>query len=263
MYIKIKDICIEAVKSGGEILIEYYYNRNFLVKEKSMRADFVTTVDKKVQEVIVEIISKHFPHVNIVAEEKDNVSSNSAFYIDPLDGTLNFIHKFPVFAISIGYWENGDPKVGVVYNPITGELYWAVEGRGAYLNGEKINVSKVDSLGKSLLVTGWPYNRNLLDKVLKDVEGSLKKSQEIRSLGSAALECCYVARGFFDGYWEWALSSWDLAAGVLIAKEAGAKVSGIDGREFILEEGNIILSNPFIHDELVLMLGDKYVTEKK
>ncbi len=254
MYTELKDLMIEASKEAGKVLKDYFEKRKFSVTKKSMNADFVTDADKKAQETIITLLSKGFPEIPIVAEEKENTIQETAFYIDPLDGTLNFIHGFPMFAVSIGYWENGESKIGVVYNPVYEETYWAIQGRGAYLNEEKIRVSSTSSLEESILATGWPYDRSELPIVIKNVENALKKAQEVRSLGSAALECCYVARGSFDGYWERGLSSWDLAGGVVILKEAGAMISGIGGVPFSLERGDIICAAPSIYKEFVSII---------
>ncbi len=255
MYTELKGLMIYASKKAGSVLLKHFKDRDFGVSQKSINADLVTNVDKEAQEVLLDIFSKKYSDIPIVAEEKDNIKQETALYIDPLDGTLNFVHGFPFFAVSIGYWEEGKPKVGVVYNPVTSELFWAIEGEGAYLENMKLSVSSVSSIEESLIVTGWPYDRSDIDTVIKNVKDVLNKAQEIRSLGSAALECAYVAKGAFDGYWEWSLASWDLAAGVLIAKEAGAKVSGKNGEEFSLEKGDIVVSTPSIHEDLLLLLS--------
>ncbi len=254
MYIRLKDIMIRAAEEAGAILRDYFSTQDFRITQKSMNADLVTEVDKKVQDIVIGVLSGEFPDIPIVAEEKENKKEATAFYVDPLDGTLNFAHGFPVFSVSIGYWENNEPKVGVVYNPISHEMYWAVDGEGAYLNNMKISVSSTSSLKNALLATGWPYNRESIALVVEYVKNALNSAQEVRSLGSAALECCYVARGALDGYWEWGLCPWDLAAGVVILKEAGATVTGIEGDEFSLDRGDIVCANPHIHEELLSML---------
>ncbi len=254
MYTKLKDTMIQAAKKAGRELEEYFKTKKFEVTQKSMNADLVTEVDKKAQDIIIEILSDKFPKIPIVAEEKENMEVDTAFYVDPLDGTLNFVHGFGVFSVSIGYWEHGLPKIGVVYNPISKELFWAIKGEGAYLNNKKIYVSNTSSLKEGLLVTGWPYNRDYLPKVVESVKKALNNAQEIRSLGSSALECCYVAKGAFDGYWEWGLSPWDLAAGIVILQEAGAIVTDIEGGNFSLSKGDILCTTPSLHKDLLSML---------
>ena len=253
MYTKLKDIMIEAAKRAGAELKEYFKTREFKVTQKSMNADLVTEVDKRAQDIIIKILSDKFPKIPIIAEEKKNIEADTAFYVDPLDGTLNFVHGFGMFAVSIGYWEDNIPKIGVVYNPISKELFWAIKGEGAYLNNKKIHVSDISSLRESMLITGWPYDRSYLPKVIKSVEKALNNAQEIRSFGSSALECCYVAEGTFDGYWEWGLSPWDLAAGIVILQEAGAIVTDIEGADFSLSKGDILCATPGLHKELLAM----------
>ncbi len=255
VYTELKEIMVRAARAGGDILKKYFGTKDFRIEKKSMGADFVTDVDKKAQDAIIKIFSESVPHIPIIAEEKENVIEKNAFYVDPLDGTLNFIHGFPMIAVSIGYWENDKPTIGVVYNPLQNEMYWAIRGEGAYLNGRRISVSSTTSISKSILATGWPYDRSTLEDVVESVKNALKEAQEIRSLGSAALECCHVAQGIFDGYWEWGLSSWDLSAGVVILLEAGAIVTDRKGREFSLEKGEIVCATPAIHGALLSIIN--------
>ena len=255
MYTELRDLMIYASKKAGSVLLKYFSRRDLGIIQKSINADLVTNADKEAQDILLDIFSREYPNIPIVAEEKENIKQETAFFIDPLDGTLNFVHGFPFFAVSIGYWENGSPKIGVVYNPVSDELFWAIEKKGAYLGNVRLSVSPVSSIEESLIVTGWPYDRSSINMVIRNVKDVLSKAQEIRSLGSAALECSYVAKGVFDGYWEWGLASWDLAAGVLIAKESGAKVSGKGGEDFSLEKGNIVVSTPSIHKDLLLLLS--------
>lgn len=252
MSSSILEAMIVASLTGGSILRKYFEKENFSVIQKSVSYDLVTNIDKESQEGINAILSKHFPDIPVIGEEGSiqTGKQSQAFYVDPLDGTFNFVHKYPFFSVSLGYWENNEPVIGVVFDPVRRDLFYSQKGEGAYLNGERIHVSDRTSLEGSYLVTGFPYKEGKHPRIEKEIR-SVMKLTDLRVLGSAALELCYVAKGIIDGYWEYDLSSWDLAGGVLIAQEAGAVVTKPNGEDFDLFEGDVLAASPVIHQKLL------------
>lgn len=251
---------IKIIKKAGKILKKGYYSQ----KEVSFKAkkDLVTKYDIAVEEYLKKHFSKHFIKFNIIAEESDNskVEFNNSIIIDPIDGTTNFVNGVPHTAISVGVYKNKKPYLGVVYNPILDELYVAKAGCGAFLNGEKLTVSSEDNLQKSLISTGFPYtsgsNEDDLNDVLKKIKDILPYCQDIRRLGSAAIDLCMVARGTYEGYYEMNLKPWDVSAGVLILSEAGGKITNISGEEYnLFTDKYIVASNGKIHDKLIEKLN--------
>ncbi len=222
------------------------------------RNDMVSYVDKQTEEMLVADLSKLLPEASILAEEQGRTSSKALeWVIDPLDGTTNFLHRLPVFSISIALRENGSEIAGLVYEANKHECFYAWENGGAFCNDEKINVSSSADLSQSLIATGFPYE--LLDKtdayfeIMKDL---LKTSHGLRRLGSAAVDLCYTACGRFDGYFEFNLKDWDVAAGALIVKEAGGAVSDFSGGDNF-HSGKEILAAGAIHP-LLLKTIQKY-----
>jgi myo-inositol-1(or 4)-monophosphatase len=212
----------------------------------------VTVTDRRVNDLIVELIHKLFPGFQIVSEEADEVAGNAhRIYIDPIDGTMNFVHGFREVAISIGYWHEGAPKVGVVYNPFTDELFSAVAGSGATLNDRPVTPSGAGALDECLVGSGWPYDKDSVPEAARVMGSVCRSVREVRTIGSAALAICYVAAGVFDGFWEWTLEPWDLAAAAAIAVEAGATVTTAQGENFSLESPSVAAATPFIHGPLV------------
>ncbi len=247
---------IKIIKKAGKILKKGYYSQ----KEVSFKAkkDLVTKYDIAVEEYLKKHFSKNFKEFNIIAEESDNskVEFNNSIIIDPIDGTTNFVNGVPHTAISVGVYKNKKPYLGVVYNPILDELYVAKAGCGAFLNGKKLTVSSEDNLQKSLISTGFPYtsgsNEDDLNDVLKKIKDILPHCQDIRRLGSAAIDLCMVARGTYEGYYEMNLKPWDVSAGVLILNEAGGKITNISGEEYnLFTDKYIVASNGKIHDKLI------------
>ncbi|GJQ34724.1 MAG: inositol monophosphatase [Anaerolineaceae bacterium] len=237
-----------ALEAGA--ILRDGYNKEHTVHYKGT-IDLVTEADHASEAFLLREIKGKFPGGHILAEESGNIqgTNEDIWYIDPLDGTVNYAHHIPIFCVSIGYSTNGRMTLGVVYDPMRDELFAAERGKGAFLNGKRIQVSGVTELEKSLLVTGFPYDTwdTELDN-FKYFERLAKKTQGVRRLGSAALDACYVAAGRFDGFWEFKLKPWDVAAGGLIAKEAGAKVTAIDGREdFLSAPLSILASAPGIY----------------
>lgn len=218
--------------------------------EAKQHHDFVTEIDKRSEESIIRSIQRAFPDHAILAEESGQGQSSSAcrWIIDPLDGTTNFIHGVPMFAVSIALEVEGELKVGVVYEPVRRELFTAEKGKGAFLNNRRITVSTTAERSRCLLATGFPFrNYELLDDYLSIFKSFMVQTSGIRRPGSAALDLCYLACGRFDGFWELNLKPWDIAAGALIIKEAGGRITDFAGGHHFLNKGNVIGSNASIH----------------
>lgn len=251
----IADKIIEAARAGGNIIRKYFRSDNFTIEEKGAPDNLVTDIDYQVQEKVSGILKKSFPDAVIISEEDSrHEAENRTIYIDPLDGTLNFVHGYDQLAVSIGIWDNNDPVAGVVYNPITENIYHAVTGQGAYWNRKKIRCSGTSQLSHSLVATGWPYDRGTAERVLNTISRFWIQSQEIRTSGSAALNVCHVASAVFDGYWEDDIFPWDFAAGAVIALEAGCTISSLKGGPFKIEGKEILVSNPQVHEQMIRVL---------
>lgn len=224
--------------------------------------NLVTEVDKFCEKLIVDEISKHFPDHDIMAEEGSGERKNSAYkwIIDPLDGTTNFAHGYPLFAVSIALEHQGKILAGVVYDPMRDEMFSAFAGEGAKLNDKTIHVSKIDKLERALMATGFAYNlRQTKDNNFDHFQNVIMRAQGVRRDGVAAIDLCYVACGRYDGFWELNLFPWDMAAGQIILTEAGGVVTRFDGSPFTVYEKDMLATNKFIHDEMkdVLVEGIK------
>ena len=255
-----KQKLIKIIKQAGEILKDGYYSH----KDVSFKAkkDLVTKYDLAVENFLKEEFSKEFKSFNIIAEESDNsnIEFNNSIIIDPIDGTTNFVNQVPHTAISVGVYKDKQAYIGIVYNPILNELYEAKINEGAFLNGKRIEVSKEDDFQKSLVSTGFPYSNGTceddLNDVIKKIREVLPKCQDIRRLGSAALDLCYVARGTYEAYYEMNLKAWDVSAGIIILKEAGGNFTNLDANEYTLfEDKYIVASNKKVHSELLKLLN--------
>lgn len=219
--------------------------------------DLVTNFDNQSQRMILKHLSTIFPDHGFLAEEGLSETKGSEFQwiIDPLDGTTNYAHRFPVFTVSIALEAKGKVVVGVVYDPMRGETFWAAKGEGAFLNGREIRVSSIDDLNKGLLATGFPYDIRVSEaNNIVHFNNFLTRAQALRRCGSAAMDLCYVACGRFDGFWELKLKPWDMAAGALMVQEAGGRVSGFQNEEFSLSRSEILASNGLIHQQMVEVL---------
>ena len=217
--------------------------------------DIVTESDRRSEEIIVARIREHFPDHAIIAEEGGGASAAAAgakycWHVDPLDGTTNFAHGYPCFAVSIGLSEDGEPIAGVVFNPVSDEFFTAARGEGAYLNGQPIHVSSIDKLATSLVATGFPTHQRKRSANMNYYWEFTLRSHGVRRDGSAALDLCSVACGRFDAYWEFRLNSWDTAAGALLVREAGGLVTAIEGGPYHLGGPSLLASNGLIHDEM-------------
>lgn len=223
------------------------------IQEKKLH-DFVTEVDKTSEQMIVERLQKLIPNAGFIAEENDNAKKTTEWlwFIDPLDGTTNFIHNLPLFSISIALMHNDELVLGVIYEPNFNEMFYAWKNGGAWMNNQQINVSKTTSLNNSLLATGFPFHDySLLEQYISFLKYTIKHTRGLRRLGSAALDLAWVACGRFDGFYEYGLKPWDVAAGVCIVSEAGGHTTDFNnGRNFIFGQ-EIISTNGLIHQELV------------
>ena len=244
---------IEAAKTAGEFLLAKIDSD--LSIEKKAQNDFVTDIDKESEKIVISILNNSFPEFGILSEEMspDRVSdANPYWIIDPIDGTTNYIHKFPMFCVSIGLCINGELSVGVVYDPSHDELFYAVSGEGAYLNGIPIHVSNNRKLSDSIIGTGFPFrNFSIMNQYFDCFEQILKTTQGVRRPGSAAIDLAYVACGRLDGFWEHGLHPWDLAASAVIIKEAGGELSDFKGGDDYLYGRTLVASNKKIHDRLL------------
>jgi len=255
-YLNFLDVAIDAAHLAGK----YQRSRFASSLDIDMKGDknLVTEVDRESERLIVEHLLSSFPNHNIIAEEGDYPQSGSPFrwIIDPVDGTTNYAHGFPWFCSSIGLEHEGDLVVGVIYNPIYDELFTTTEGGGAFLNGNRLSISARHPLKNSLLGTGFPYDcasdpaNNFANFIAFQ-----KAARGIRRAGAAALDLAYVAAGRLDGFWELKLKAWDVAAGILLVREAGGLVTTFDGSHYDIFNDRIVASNGLIHDEIVAMLG--------
>ncbi|MBI5730888.1 MAG: inositol monophosphatase, partial [Ignavibacteriales bacterium] len=243
----------------GEIVREGF-GKNFSIEYKTNVSNLVTEIDKKSEALIIDFIKKEFPTHSILAEESGahRTSSEYLWVIDPLDGTTNFAHGFPMFAVSIGVQKNGGTICGAVYDIMRDEIYTSEKGSGSFRNGQKIQVSTNDDLQKSVLVTGFPYNiAENPDHAFERFISSLKAARAVRRLGSAAIDFCYVASGVFDAFWEVHLHPWDVCAGKLIVEEAGGVVTNFEGKRNDIYSKQILASNKEVHHKMIEMLKVK------
>jgi myo-inositol-1(or 4)-monophosphatase len=250
-------VALAAADRAGALLRQRYGRRQ-QVSFKS-EIDLVTAVDREAEVLIVDTIRQAFPDHGIMAEESPASAGRGEYrwYVDPLDGTTNFAHGFPQFAVSIALEHAGEVLVGVVHDPLREETFAATRGGGARLNGTPIGVSDVATLGHCLVGSGFPYDvRERVDFYEAFWREALTRAQGVRRVGSAALDLCFVACGRLDAFWEWNLHAWDVAAGCLIVEEAGGRVSDLGGGLHRLTGGQTAASNGQVHDELVHMLAD-------
>ncbi len=245
----------ELAEKAGAILLAGYEQEHQL--DYKGEIDLVTEIDRRSEEFLVGELRRRYPQHHILAEEGGGTDGGEfQWYIDPLDGTVNYAHGVPFFCVSIAYAERGVLSLAAIYDPMRRELFSAARGEGAWLNGRRLAVRPAAELNRSLLVTGFPYDiRHTTANNLDHFATFTTRSQGVRRLGSAALDLCYVAAGRFDGYWELTLQPWDLAAGALIAREAGAKVTSITGSDDLLVPPySLLAAGPDLHPRMVAML---------
>jgi len=243
-------------RKSGEIL-KAGYSQEHQVGYKG-EIDLVTEVDHQSEAYLLGELQRDFPDHHIIAEERGIIQGNvgNIWYIDPLDGTVNYAHHIPIFCVSISYAVHGRLTLGVVYDPMLDELFAAERGKGAYLNGKRLSASSTSELKRSLLVTGFPYDTwNTKQDNFANFEKFGKLTQGVRRLGSAALDLCYVAAGRFDGFWELSLKPWDVAAGGLICEEAGSTITNIQGGvDYVSEPQSVLATAPGIHARMLAEL---------
>jgi myo-inositol-1(or 4)-monophosphatase len=247
---------VHTAKSAGRILLEGF-GKGIPIEHKG-EIDLVTEFDRRADKYILGRIQKTYPRHRILAEESGSTGDGDSplWLIDPLDGTTNFAHGIPIFSVSIALWEAGRTRLGVVYDPTRRECFWAERGKGAYLGERRLRVSEIAELRDSLLVTGFPYDAwSNPDNNLENFARFAVRTQGVRRLGSAAIDLAYLAAGRFDGYWELRLGQWDVAAGGLIAEEAGARVTAIDGESpYLSETPSLIAANPILHTKMTAVI---------
>ena len=244
------NVAVMAARKAGTKLIRKMVNLEKLKVERKGHNDFVSDADHAAEQAVIETIHKHYPDHAILAEESGAVGeADTVWIIDPLDGTTNYLHGFPVWAVSIGVQVKGRMEHGVVYDPLRQELFTATRGQGAQLDGRKIRVSGQKNLELALLGTGFPFRQKDLEisAYLEMLAKSIHNTSGVRRAGAAALDLCYVAAGRLDAFFETGLAPWDLAAGGLIIREAGGIISGLDGSEHYMDTGHVLCGTPKIY----------------
>jgi myo-inositol-1(or 4)-monophosphatase len=241
----------DIAREAGALLMPYFRRR--VTVEYKGEADLVTEADRNSEALIRKRIQALWPDHDVLGEEEGLVDTGSEYrwYVDPLDGTTNFAHSFPMFCVSLGLEHKGQRIAGVVYDPTRDELFAAEKGSGAFLNGEPIRVSKIAKLKESLVATGFPSQKRHKNPNIHFYHQITLLTHGIRRAGSAALDLCYVAAGRLEGFWEFNLNPWDTAAGVLMVEEAGGRVSGFDGSPFKINSNETLASNGSIHQQLL------------
>jgi myo-inositol-1(or 4)-monophosphatase len=240
------------------MLLKHRINEEHVIDYKG-EINIVTEADKMSEALLISRIHQKYPQHDILTEESEGLDRGSEFrwIIDPLDGTTNYAHGYPVFCVSIALEKNGAIGLGVIYNPMLDELFFSVSGQGAFLNDKKISVSKTTDMSKSLLATGFPYDiRESENNNINYFNGMARKAQAIRRAGSAALDMAYVAMGRFDGFWELKLMPWDTAAGALLISEAGGVITDLFGSAFHLGAPHVLATNGKIHSKMIQTLTE-------
>tara|TARA_Y100000768_G_scaffold327296_1_gene264924 strand:+ start:1488 stop:2276 length:789 start_codon:yes stop_codon:yes gene_type:complete len=242
-----------CMKASRSLIRDFGEIENLQVSSKGP-GDFVTSADKRTEKILIEELQKAHPEYGIITEEtgiinKSNVKNR--WIIDPIDGTFNFMNGIPQFAISVGYEEENEIKCGVIFNPIMNEMFYAEKGNGAYLNNSRIRVSKKNKIKDALVVTGGPKGiSKIKDKIFSEYINVSNNVSNVRKFGSAALDVAYVACGRFDGYWQRELNYWDIAAGIIILKEAGGFLDFFEEDKNFPLKKNILATNSLIHEKL-------------
>ncbi|MEA2024297.1 MAG: inositol monophosphatase family protein [Actinomycetota bacterium] len=243
-------LAINAARAGGAIVREGF-DRGVTPQYKR-RFDPVTEIDHASESAVLSIISEHRPGDAILAEERGGTIPDGRIWIvDPLDGTVNFVHGIPQVAVSVGLWEDERPLAGVIYDPLRDECFSAAPGRGAHLNGRRLHASETDTLERSVMATGFPYDHgDYADEYAAVLEAVLGSVNGIRRFGSAALDLAWVAAGRYEGYWELGVYPWDQAAGIVIVREAGGRVTDLNGDDSVPATRMVLSSNGLVHDAL-------------
>ncbi len=243
-----------AARLAGDIIIKNLGRLSRSDIQTKQAFDFVTNVDRWSEAVIMKTIREKFPSHLFLTEEtlqQEGPATSYRWIIDPLDGTTNFIHGFPMFSVSIGLEHKGEIIIGVVFDPLRDELFHTIKGKGAFLNNARIRVSETERLEKSLIATGFPFRKKeLIDQYLRAFKKIFADVSDIRRAGSAALDLSYIAAGRTEGFFELNLSPWDVAAGSLLIREAGGRITDFGGGDQYLLTGNVVAGNSKVHDEL-------------
>jgi myo-inositol-1(or 4)-monophosphatase len=256
----VADFVERIVRQAGQVILSFS-ERQIVIERKNIgqsSIDIVTDADRASEQIILEAISKEFPGHDIISEETlpQVTDSRWKWFVDPLDGTVNFAHHYPFFSVSIALMDGRDLVVGMVYDPLRDECFSATRNGGAFLNGRAIRVSSVDRLEKSIVATGFPYDRATSpDNNVAEFSAVVTRVQGMRRCGSAAIDLAYVACGRLDGFWELKLKPWDMAAGMLLVQEAGGRVSDRTGRSTDVYTRSVVATNGLIHDMLTGLLS--------
>jgi myo-inositol-1(or 4)-monophosphatase len=264
MPIHLLQIAKKLAHDAGQLALQIQ-ERGFKVETKGNHTNMVTEADKACEQLIIKTIKQNFPDHEILGEESGKTAGKGRFkwIIDPIDGTTNFAHGMPIFGISIAVIEDGNPIIGIVEIPSLRETFWAQKGKGAFLNEQQIHVSKTHKVADALLATGFPYNRTgkryeMAEKLFKEF---YQPCHGVRRLGAASIDLCFVAAGRYDGFWEYDLKPWDIAAGKIIIEEAGGLVTNMDGSKLDPKKEAILATNGLLHQEMLatikLLGGDK------
>jgi myo-inositol-1(or 4)-monophosphatase len=255
------NVMVAAARKAAKALIRDFGEVEQLQVSRKGPADFVTKADLKADKILRDELMKARPHYCLISEEGgaiDGPDKSHKWYVDPLDGTTNFLHGIPHWAISIGLEREGNLVAGLVYAPLSNDMFMAERGQGSWLNDRRMRVSGRRDVGDALLSTGIPARgTGGYDRFSKELTNAMTQTAGVRRYGSAALDLAWVAAGRYDGFWERSLSSWDVAAGAVIVREAGGQVSGLDGGSDYLLGGQILASNNHLHDALLGLVGNK------
>jgi myo-inositol-1(or 4)-monophosphatase len=254
----LKSFAVDLARKSG-VLLKETFTKTHKIQYKG-EINIVTEADKMSEDLIIAAIDRKFPDHGILSEESPAITGAGKlrWIIDPLDGTTNYAHGYPVFCVSIALENEGEIVLGVVYDPMREEMFIAERGEGAYLNDKKLKVSSVSNISRSLLATGFPYDiRDSKENNLDYFNSMAVNVQAIRRAGAAALDLAYLAAGRFDGFWELKLKPWDTAAGCLLVTEAGGAISDIAGKKWHLQSPNLLASNGLIHEQMIKVLSLK------
>ena len=252
------DVARRIAVAAGDML-EKRRSARRSIRFKDGAGNLVTDMDHASEEMIVKAIAREFPDHAIVAEERGSTGGDSPhrWYVDPIDGTTNYAHGFPMWAVTLAYERHGRLEAGVTYAPLLREIYWARRGGGAFRNGRRIRVAACRRVEDALLCTGFSYTLAWRRVNLRHFSRFLMKARAIRRVGAASLDLCWTAAGAFDGFWEMRLGPWDMAAGIVILEEAGAKVSDFAGRPVDLSHGDLLGANPVLHRRMLDVLASR------
>lgn len=252
----LKSFAVGIARNAGALL-KKKFNKTHAIQYKG-DINIVTEADKMSEHLIIKSIRRNFPDHGILSEESPAIAGAGKirWIVDPLDGTTNYAHGYPVFCVSIALERDGNVVLGVIYDPMRDDLFSAVRGKGAYLNSKKLSVSSIRDISRSLLATGFPYDiRESRDNNLNYFNRMAVKVQAIRRAGAAALDLAYLAAGRFDGFWELKLKPWDTAAGCLMVEEAGGRISDLSGKKWNIASPGVLASNGLIHQKMLDVLG--------